>query len=109
MEKQTFTAMVEGKETQITIDVDPSWGKVQALTQSILVPDGRGGQRIDMNMFYNKVLELAVTDGLDVTNKAKMLQLSAKEMTFILGEIISRLPLEKYSQNLKIDNLIPQL
>ncbi|MDE1814931.1 MAG: hypothetical protein KGI05_09765, partial [Thaumarchaeota archaeon] len=86
-----------------TIDVDPSWGKVQNLLQSIMVSDGRGGQRIDMNIFFNKVLELAVVRGLDVTDRVKMLQISATEMTSILGEIIQRLPLAKYSENLKLE------
>lgn len=96
---------VMGQDRTIQIDSDLSWGKMKMLLNSVVQPDGRGGQRIDMNMFLDKILDLAVVGGFDeLKDKTKLLQIPTSEMTLILGEILKIIPLQQYFKNLGMDN-----
>lgn len=104
MKEQSFNAKVDGQDRVITIDASPSWGKLQELLKSLVVVDNRGVQRTDMNAFFNKILDLVIINGLDeIKDPVKRLAFDGDEMTYILGEILKIIPLQKYSKNLGMD------
>ena len=104
MKEQSFVAKVNEEDRTITIDRSPSWGKLQELLKSLVVSDGRGGQKTDMNSFFNKILDLVIISGLDeIKDPIKRLSFDGEELTYILGEILKIVPLQKYSKNLGME------
>lgn len=104
MREEKITANIGGQPREITIDSSPSWGKLQTLLTSLVSIDDNGNQKIDMMAFLNKVLEVCIISGFDeYKDKVKLLQIDGDEVTYILGEIIKKLPLEKYQKNLGMD------
>lgn len=106
MAQVTIIAKIKGKDCNVIIDSDPPWGKMQKLFNASIVPDGNGGQRIDMNNFFDTILETAIIGGLpfEPTNRTEWKELPTSEMTYLLGEITAKLPLETYLANLKLDS-----
>ena len=99
----SFAAKVFGEDRSIKVENDPSWGKMKILFNSAITKNGKGDERIDINQFFDKLLELVVIDGFpEVKIKDKLLQVPTSEMTYILGEILKVIPLQQYMNNLGI-------
>lgn len=105
MTQETFTVPIHGKPTQITIENDPPWYQMQALFKACLKPDGT----TDMMLFFDKIMEVAIVSGINKDNLTELKSLPTSEMTKLTGEIINRIPLEIYLENLGMKDKISKL
>lgn len=95
----TLKTKVNGK----TVKIKPklSWGELKELAKAGDVE----GRFVPLNAL-EKLLEIAIVDGIDTQNRTEMMQIDAEEFTAMIGEIQKIIPLEKYLKNLNIDEAI---
>ena len=104
MKEAVINAKINEQDRVITIDASPSWGKLQELLRALSTTNAQG--KPDIPTLLNKILQLTVINGFDeMKDPVKFALISGEEITYILGEILSIIPLQKYSKNLKVEEL----
>lgn len=98
-----FTVNIKGKPCKITIEIDPPWGEMQDVLNNSVVGEGPN-RRFDTSNFFDQLLETVIKEGLpfDPKNRTEMKSLKSSEMTKLIGEVIKRIPLQTYLDNLNV-------
>lgn len=95
MPEVKFTVPINGKETEITMDSDPEWYKVEPLFDSYI----NGGQA-KPTAFLAMCIKTFVISGINKDDMTAIKSLRGTELTKLIGEIIKRSPLPAYMENL---------
>lgn len=96
-----FSITIKGKPCRVLVETDPPWGEMQEVLNKSVVGDGTN-RRFDVNNFFDLILETVIKEGLpfDPKNRTEMKTLKTSEMTKLIGEVIKRIPLGTYLDNL---------
>jgi len=105
-----FPCKVFGKDVELKIKTDLSWGETQELLSKSVRMLDNGTKDFQFSNFCDILLAKTIVDGLPfpATNMVKMKSLPMSEVSIILGEIMKIIPLESYFSNLGMDSPIEQ-
>lgn len=101
---EKFEIDINGKNTVLDIDTDPTWGDMQRLLKDSHTVDEKGVQKMDMMGFLDKLLEIVIVKSdnpeFDIKNRTKIKQLPTSVMTKLVGGVTKKLPLQEYLDNM---------
>jgi len=106
MDTHTFKTMVNGKECDIQIKKGLTWGETQELLKHATSVTPEGVEKVNFSNISDILIQKTIVGGLPfpITDYTALKNMDMAEMSAILGEIFSVLPLEKYFENLKMDS-----
>ena len=99
-----YVIAIEGKEQTLKVETDPPWGQIQGLLSGASIPDGKGGNKVDMMVFLDRLLEIVIvgSDGdFQIKNRTYVKQLPTSVMTKLIGGVTKLIPLQEYLDNME--------
>jgi hypothetical protein len=96
MAEVRFKTMINSKETEIVMEDDPAWYKVETLFKAYF----SGTDKADPAAFLVMLVKTFVTSGINSENPTEIKSLRGTEFTKLIGEIVTRSPLAQYMENL---------
>lgn len=101
---EKFQIEIDGKNTTLDINTDPSWGDMQRLLQQSHTTTPDGQQKVDMMGFLDRLLEIVIVasdnPAFNIKNRTVIKQLPTSTMTKLIGGVTKLLPLQEYLDNM---------
>ena len=90
------TITINGRDVNVGILTDLPWGRFLGIIEGA----GESGGGFSKTKLLNGLLEAAIVYGIEPKNRSEMAKVRSLEMTTLIKEVLSVLPLQAYFSNL---------